>query len=557
MKKAIALLLALNFNTPAMSQGYVEAAPAQMIKGKEESKDQKFIANNSICLISKKEQDEATDYIISSEDNSNAQQKLALTILQLRVINNNKFNDINCALRFFLEKFYDKNGRRWSGDYGDRSSPVVSEYLKILERLRTDPKFKIDFEKTILNSSELSYYYGVLGNNISDYNLLEPGLARKFFSSSLINKGNNRQIGQDEWQLLFDLFYTKNILPPKELNDFLKSILMKPHGFVTNSQLMTVYLNNANEMAYNDLFKSVFENLNPNNAGMGLDHQGANPSLAKNIFISKFLPDTFKCNYARDSVAKNAPKFPKEAIEDLKKMNISCLNEALVDASKFTYPVDGCPQILLGKNEDQQRLLSKMSGDFSRNWLECRKKCSTGDKCLAIQDNSGIYSFLNGKFEKDLPLFKDIQMRNFGGSGMMMSLKYDYKPVGVCTEKGTCGEKIGCADTEINKKINEELKAAKYQSCKADNDCYILATGFAGCTEYPINVNLMPAMAPAPAAPATNNPRRFFQPGMPNFLTSRLSKISEQCGKPYSGWECRRETSSQVKCEKNLCVITK
>ncbi len=560
MKNTLVFLSALFLIAPVSAEVYQTAPPATAaeyrgIEKQGETKDLKFIANNGICQISKKEQDDAKEYIIDPKDSSNLNLKIALTIVQLRLINNAKFNDINCGLRYFLERYYDKNGRRM--DYSESGSTITSEYLKILEKLRTDPKSKGDFEKNVLNSNELSYYYGVLGNNINDYNLLEPSLARKFFAANIISKSTSRQIGQEEWQLLFDLFYSKNITPPKELNDFLKSILMKQNGYA-NVQLMTVYLNNANDLAYNDLFKSVFEGLGASSISNYFDSYSANPNQVKSVFLSKYLPENFKCTFARENVSKNAPKYPKDSIEELKQLKANCLNEALSDASKFIYPADGCPQIAFDKDKDHQQLLSKMSADFSRNWLDCRKKCNTGEKCLAVQEGTGIYTFLNGKFEKDLGVFKEIQTKTMGMGTMNFPLKYEYRPIGICTEKGICGEKLNCADTDITKKINEELKTAKYQSCKTDDDCFIVATGFGSCTEYAINVNLAPQMpnGMAQSMPQAKN-RRFVGMGMQNFLTMRFSRIADQCGKTFNAWSCRPDSNTKVKCEKNLCVIAK
>lgn len=571
MNRFVSLLVSLFIFTQSTAQE-VTSAPAALAttasasandkKKDNEAKDQKFIYNNNICLITKKEQEDAKEYIIPSRENDTAPMKLALTIVQLRLINNAKFPEINCSLRYFLEIYYDKNGRRWGGDYRDSSSSgLVSEYLKILEKLRTDIKYKVEFEKTILNSSELSHYYGVLGNNTNDYSLLEPNLARKLFSASILNRGQSRSsLTQEEWQLIFDLFYSKNVPLQKELNDFLKGALTKQYGYNPNT-FMTVYLSNANDLAYNDLFKFVFENMPVNSPY----NDSSNPTQVKAIFTSKFIPDSFKCTYARDTVSKNAPRFPKENLDELKALNVPCLNESLADASKFIYPSTGCPEILIDKNEDRPRLLSKMSGDFSRAWTDCRKKCSQGEKCVAVQDAVGSYSFFNSKYEKDLGLYKEMQTKFPSQQYATNSLlKYDYKPVAVCSATNTCGEKIAsCADTDILKKINDELKAAKYQACKTDADCYVFQSGYNNCTEIPINVNLCPQMSQGMGGPPgmpQPKPGRCYQPGMPNFLSLRLQKISEQCGKPYNHFGCHHQAvnaSTVARCEKNLCVVSK
>ncbi|MFA6238099.1 MAG: hypothetical protein WC635_12270 [Bacteriovorax sp.] len=550
MKRIITLLLSVFLLNSSVAQD----TNSQNKDKENETKDQKFIYSNNICLITKKEQDEAKEYILSSRDNQNATIKLALTILQLRLINNSKFSDVNCSLRYFIERYNEKY-KNW-GSSDESVSGIVSEYLRILEKLRTDPKTQAEYEKTVLNSGEINFYYSVLGKNTGDYNILEPNLARKFFIANLTSKSNQRGVNAEEWQLLFDLFYSKNIPLPKELSDFLRAHLSKQT--YSNSQLMNVYLSNVNDFSYNDFFKAIFENLPSNKVSMYMDGGGVNPAQAKSIFLSKYLPDDFKCNYAKENVAKNAPKLAKEAVEELKKLNVKCLNDALADASKFLYPAGGCPQIQFDKGEDHSRLITNMSGEFSRNWIDCRKKCSHGDKCTAIQDVSGLYSFMNNKFENDIGLYKEMQSKNSNNNfGMAaLPLKYDYKPVGICNEKGICGEKIvSCVDSDVIKKVTEELKNAKYQSCKIDTDCYIYATGDGSCSEYAINVNLLPQM-PGMPQPINQNVR-VFHSGMTNFLTSRLQKIAEDCGKPFASWGCQQKSTTTSKCENNVCILVK
>lgn len=535
---------------------------AQEIKKPTDGKDQKFILNNSICIITKKEQDSAKEFIISTKDDQLIEQyKLPLAILQLRIINGAKFNEIQCALKYFNERYNEKS--RYN--YNDDQDNFVSDYLSILEKLRTDPKTKADFEKNILNSSDFSFYYKVISKNTNAYQALEPKIAQKIFVSNITSKSGGN-INKSDFQMLFKLFYTQNITPPKDVINYIKN-QTNSYGHL-NATLLEVFLENANDSAYSD-FKPYFENFSQKNFSNFSNFDILNSIQVKNIFTTKYLPDPFKCNFANEIVSKNATRLSPNSIEELKNLNIKCLNDSLADAAKFITPPGQCPQILFDKNTPRSQLISKISSDFSKSWLSCRKKCNKGDKCTTTTDEYGLLTFINQKFEKDIEIYKEIQSQTSRPG--TLPLKYNYKAIGICNDKGLCAEKTtSCTNSDIISKINEELKTAKYQSCNVDDDCYILNTNLLECSQFASNINPFPGMGmnnmvmvngaivASPASPEKKNKNVWLSYQL-NFLTRRIQSLSEACGNPVNdfGGNCQPNQNTTVKCQKNQCVILK
>lgn len=548
-------LLILNFNTVyAQAVGGGDASKKELF----ETKDQKFINNGEVCFISKKEQEEAKDYLISPMENEKIKFKIALTLVQIRLMNKSKFEDINCGLRYFLELFYEKNGRRWDhGSYDSWNSNSIFEYIKIMELVRTDLKYKADFEKTVIDSPDLSFYYGLMDRIPESYSILEPNLARKIFSENIISSGRNRSLRSEEMLVLFDLFYSKGVLPPKELSGYLKESLNRPLSYA-GSGFMPVYLKNVNDLAYNDLFKNYFENVSQ--VGIANLYDFSDVTLIKNLFSSKYVPENFKCNFAKNTLPKIIMKFYPEQLQELSSVNHPCLKETISEFNRFVIPVNGCPEIIFKKNEDHALLLSKMSADFSRNWVECRKKCSAKEACFAVKESNGIYTFFNSKYGKDLGLYNEIRNRNVNNKyASNMSHVYDYKPIGTCTPANKCGEKdLSCVASDIVKKINAEIHSANYQKCNIDDDCYVYKSDFNGCEEFATNVNPCAVMGIKPVGIDT----RCLPSNITNFINVRLENISAQCGFGFTRERCLSDArnssgSTKTKCEKNRCVLIK
>ncbi len=519
-----------------------------------EFKDQKFIYNNEVCLITAKEQSEAKEFIVTPPDQQYLPLKVALTIVQLRVINKAPFSQILCGIRNFLSLYSGKLRYR----FGDESEKIiVDDYIKLLDQLQNDSRTKADFDKYILNSAEMKDYYEMIGKYNADYKKFEPDFARKLIVANFLSK--KTRTSAEDWQILFDMFYLQNKILPKELNEYLRASLTGKNRWAVQ-QLLPVYLKNANELAYNDLFKFLLENYSTYSGGVSVVVLSVDIELAMSVFNSRFVPDSFKCFYVKDVIERNVHKISKNAKEKLRSINLGCLNEVLANSEKFIVPLDSCPKIVIGANENLQSVVAKMSTEFYRSWMECRTKCRAGESCTAISSPNGFYTFLNTKYSDDFSQFNEMVAKISSTLPPNNEpLKYDYKPVGICTEKGFCGEKLtGCLDGEIQTKVSEELKKAGYRSCKNDNDCFMAAAGFGGnCVDFPINVNLGPALEMMiPHPPAPKNPKRYIVSGMPNFFTTRLSKIATQCGKPYGSWNCS-STNADVKCVQNLCVLSK
>lgn len=517
-----------------------------------ETKDQKFIFASNICMISKKEQDDAKGYVINTQEKDILPIKVALIIAQLRTIGNGDFKGIHCSLRYFIEKYNEfADKRRGYSEPASGFKTIVADYAKILEKLRIDPKYKIEFDKNIINGGELNFYYDIIGDFPVNYKLFEISFSRRLFSDYLINKKTQRSLSQDEWQLFFDLYYSKNVAPSKELAASIKTLLIRPGS----SNFINTYLINANELAYNDLFKGVFESVNTVNGQFPfVDSNNVNLLTIKGILTSSFIPEGYKCAYTREIVAKNATRISKEDLIEVKKIESPCLKDAIADADKFIIPEVGCPTIDFKKDEDHKRLFTKMNSDFYRTWHDCRKKCLTGDKCTFSQDPSGFYTFYNSKFDSDLILAKEMQSVSPFGRQENLSLKYEIKPVGMCVNN-VCAEKlVACSDSDILKKINDELIKSKLQTCQVDNDCFSMPTGL-NCSELAVNVNLSPNY---PNGQSMGN-YGYMPPN--NFIRHRISKLTEQCGRPVShsfGNMCQKPKDSKptkVSCVKKLCTI--
>ncbi|MFA6238103.1 MAG: hypothetical protein WC635_12290 [Bacteriovorax sp.] len=557
-------LLILNFTIPFIFQNTSQAQIA-VKKELEETKDQQFLNNGAVCFISKKEQDEAKDYIIGSMENEKLKLKIALTLTQIRIMNKLKFEDINCGLRYFLELYYGKSGRRWGNDnYDSWNSNHILEYIKVMELVRSDSKYKTDFEKNIINSSDLNFYFGIMDRFPDSYNFIDPSLARKAFSDNLLSSGNNRSFRSEELKVFFELFYSKGIAPSRELNNYLKTILNKPFEFGSSgyrpfvfagSGYMPVYLENVNDLAYNDLFKYVFANVP--SGGIANLQDFSNILLVKELYASKYVPENYKCIFAKDTLIKIIAKFTREDMYFLNSINNACLKETLADYNRFTIPAKGCPEIVFKINEDHASLLSKMSSEFSKSWVECRKTCAAKETCLSVKDSNGVYNFINSKYGKDLGLFDEIKNRNVNKINNNMFLTYDYKAVGICTAANKCGEKdLSCLTSDIIKKVNAEILTANYQKCNVDEDCYVYKSDFSGCVEFAINVN--------PCVTMSTNSVRGNAQCYPtnNFISARLESISAQCGFQFIRGGCHSFGSSsssmtKAKCEKNICVLAR
>lgn len=543
----------------------VSLAAQEKLKNNEvELFDQKFIYENSICSISKKEQETAKAYAILSEDKQYNQLKLPLTIIQLRLINGATFLDINCSLRYFIEQFKSNIRNRYGYDSNPSVSAVIADYLSILEKLRTDVKTKSDYEDKILNSNQFLYYYSVISKKFHEYNLIDINIARKIYSNLLLSK-DQKMVSEEEWQTLFNLYYLKNVAPPKVIHDYIKSTFSQKN---TNSHsLGSIYLANVNDFSYNDLFKSLLESTGPQFVSNFFINYNFSIEQVRQTLQSPYYPDSFKCNYAKEIISKQASKLSREAIEEIQKMNVACVNEALVDAIKFSYPVNGCPQILFDKNEDKASLISKISHEYSNAWIDCRKKCNAGDICLPVQEPSGLYSFINSKYEKDIPVLKNIKARfSSNMEARVIPNRYDYKPLGMCSEHGSCEEKVnGCLESDIIKKLNAELKAANLQSCNQDSDCKSVPVGISGCTDFAVNWTSNENADVIVQSSNSSMGRTFVHhpQGFTHFLSFRAERLATRCGVLLNMWPCMERQrnnkfqSKEVKCIKKQCVVSK
>lgn len=511
-----------------------------------------FAQNSSICLISKEEKEIAKDYIIQPQG-YNEPLKMILTVTQIRIMNKASFSEVHCGLVNFLDNFYATHERRWDRkDHDTANANLIFEYVKILEFLRSDFKYKTDFESTILKSSDFDFYFSIMNRNPESYNSFDPIHARKFFSDYLLEKNKIRPVRLDELQVIFDLFYSKGILPPKELNNLLKMSLLNPYVF-SSSEFMDLYLSNTNDLAYNDLFKYIFDNIPKE--GFRNFSEFKHVPLVQNIFSSTFLPDSYKCLFANNVFSKNFLSYSEFELEEIHNINNKCLKDVLADSDRFITPSTGCPEILFKKDDSRTQVLSRMSKEFSKSWSDCRNKCSANDKCLSVKDSNGIYNFVNSKFSKDVNLYSDIlNMRESEKFTTKSTLVYEYKPVAICRNDNKCGEKdLNCNTLDVAKKVNAEILSAKFQQCKTDADCYVWKD-YDRCLEFPINVKPSPLMG------------RVLHPNTPpnisSFIYARVENIKKQCEAQINNLKCPLAPQgdaylTKVKCEKNICILVK
>lgn len=512
-----------------------------------EEKDVKFIGPLGICVIPAKELSNSKEYILDFNSPKLIQLKIALTILQLRVIEIRNFTEISCAIRYFKEKhdLLDKNE-----GYSEHQKPqdaqalntIMSDMAGLLEKIRTNPKYKIDFDTSFLGTGDVSIYASLFPNYLYLVEGFEGDLARKVFTSIILASGRGTVTDQ-EWQTLFNLFFNLKIEPSQKLKDFLIDKLLNTRGNY-NGNFLYYYVRNANEFAYNSMFKKMFEGLSDTTDFFFIHDPRTTDDKVKLVYSSPYLPESFKCSYTKNLSRFFAGKSPKE-LEGFKSISNPCFKKIFQEYDKFVVPANSCAYIDLKKDDDLKALVSKASDEFKRNWIECRAKCNAGDKCTLVKTDRGDYEFFNSKYSKDFDVYKLMNFqRGFPGDNDL--IRYDINPESSC-QNNRCGEIVSsCTDSDILKKISMELLNAKLLDCSADEDCFSVPTRL-NCSPIAINIST-----------------RNFSPVMnDNFMDRRIDKMLQQCGRPRnpsSHLTCimsQRDARIKTSCVNKLCVITK
>jgi hypothetical protein len=553
MRNILAILITFIFITMAYGQTAAKVPATTVNFG--EIRDEKFQLNGVSCFISKKEQEVAEDYILNTLTDKKLKLKLALIVTQMRIMENKSFEEVQCGLKFFVENYYQIAGRTWNDDkYDYENLDFINEYIKVIDLIQINPKLAGMFEKLISSAYDLDYYFSFLDRVPDSNKFLDIKLARNLFTYTFFKRNSKDLFRLKDLESLFNLFYLKDAIPSKSLNEYIKKTFSKTNGF-SELEFIEFYLKNANESAYKDLFKTFFENINIGE--LKTYNQNIILDIIEDMIQTKFLPDSYKCNFFKLAVPKFAKYFYYEQMRIFSMMKHPCLNDVIAEFNRLVIPKEGCPEIIFKDDETDSSLLHSMGKDFSVDWIDCRKKCMPNDKCIPVRDPNGLYEFINSKFEKDLNTLKEIlKLRPKRESLNESYLELDYKPIGICGDSYKCIEKnLSCDKNEIIKKVNNELISTKYKKCNVDSDCSVYKTVLENCEEFSLNVFSSDKDKDKKSNRPSFGPNNFL-----NYLNNRLSSLAAACGiSTDSKNNCiaDQKFKNKAACENNICVIKK
>jgi len=509
-------------------------------------KDIKFFNGDGACLISEKEQQEASEYSIDENSNYLSKPKMALLVTKLRFLNNSKFDDVLCGLRFFADQYVSRN---FIND-DESANLLFQDYTKLIIKLSKDSNYKNDFDAKLKNNIDSNIF---LNSSIIDLNLItefDLELAKKIFIMGLKGKSVQYFTNKD-LKNLFSLYYSKKITPPQEVKDLITSRLPSS---IQNTDFFEIYLNYIDDLSYDDIFKNALEQFNSLPDSKSLKRYVSNKQLMKKIFSSKYVIDSLKCKMAKDYISINTYDPDDLVIKDLNKNSLSCLGEIIAQFKQYVIPADKCPLIKVEKSENKDDVIKNMPDIFYNKWLSCRNKCIEGDKCIAVKNGHGRNVFINNKFHEDKNLIQSFKEKSWVPNSN--SLAPAESIIGECKDN-QCVEKVEiCNYPDIIEKIEKELKVADFKSCVNDSDCKSVFVG-PNCLEIATNKLLASSGYFNPASQKKNKDYG------PTPVNSRYNELVNAC-KLVNGVDqlmrscdikLKAENETDSKCIDKICKI--
>jgi hypothetical protein len=565
------LILLLGGHAEVFSQTYKNLPPQFKVDSIENSSQDITFTDNSItCSISKDEIIKAKEQVIRRTFYKIDSVLIAIKILKFRFDQKDSLQKLNCSISFFnivfdqmlsMSRTYN-NG----GEFRSAARELGKMAIDLMNKIIADPNYN-ELLGRAPSSEILSRLFFPAQDDVELLENVRTEHARVLFKSMVL-KDNMPVRNNIGIKLLLKLYYQKSIVPEQEVKNSFK-VFFKYHREIS-PKFLEMYLDNVNQLAYDDLFKELFIH----HSDVFLDHSyfekyKDNYEKIKLLYSSSFLPEDFKCAFTKNVFLKDLSNVAFENKNDLLNVSSKCFQDSIQLKNNLIVvkgqQLQSCNSFNVDNDDSIQNQLSHLSPRYYEDWYNCRRKCDANEKCIQEFMDDGESFYINEKYSSDSNLLKKLfstkgypSLRLNGG--YWKYLKYNSPHAdGFCVNNLCVSKNLNCRENEILKSIDSELFYSHFQNCNLDSECTSIILPI-NCSEIGVSKKIIEVKNNNSSIMFNN---LFIEPSrFENYASLRALALLESCGKDANVnliSECGnlyyRQPKIMPKCIEHRCVV--